>query len=71
MVSFIELYSCVSDRERVRSPESPWRDLSDPGLFTMIDPLDVIDGPYLVLDGIEQSPELIDTSYLIESNSTS
>jgi hypothetical protein len=48
-----------------------WRDLSDPGLFTMIDPLDVIDGPYLVLDGIEQSPELIDTAYFIESNSTS
>jgi len=36
-----------------------WRDLNDPGLFTMIDPLDVIGGPYLVLEGIEESPEPI------------
>ena len=29
-------------------------------LFTMFDPLDVIDGPYLMIDGIEESPEPID-----------
>ena len=37
-----------------------WRYLNDPRFFTMIDPLDVIEGPYLVLGEIEQSPELID-----------
>jgi murein DD-endopeptidase MepM/ murein hydrolase activator NlpD len=37
-----------------------WRDLNNPKLFTMFDPLDVIDGPYLMIDGIEESPEPID-----------
>ena len=33
-----------------------WRDLSDPHLFTMTDPLSVIGGPYWVLEQIEGSP---------------
>jgi hypothetical protein len=37
-----------------------WRDLDNPGLFTMIDPHEVIDGPYLLLDGIEEIPEPFD-----------
>ncbi len=49
--------SVARPSERAAYDGLAWRDLNNPGLFTMIDPLDVIDGPYLVLDGIEESPE--------------
>ena len=34
-----------------------WRDLNDPGLFTMIDPLAVIGGSYRVIELVEKDPE--------------
>jgi hypothetical protein len=34
-----------------------WRDLGNPQLFTMTDPLDVIGGPYQVIERVEESPE--------------
>jgi murein DD-endopeptidase MepM/ murein hydrolase activator NlpD len=34
-----------------------WRDLNNPGLFTMIDPLAVMAGPYQVIERDEENPE--------------
>ena len=37
-----------------------WQDLNNPRFFAMMDPLDVIGGPYLVLDKTEEKPVVLD-----------
>jgi len=60
--SFVHIYphlhvSLAWPSERASYENLTWRHLSDPELFTMIDPLSVIGGPYRLIERVEEIPE--------------